>query len=241
MEASKYKRNPAAVVAAIREMPDGSLVCTKDCIIHVPESFRSKQLLAMGSETITIGFYAVILSTGEYGVYTIPSMIRLNPAETVTRTIDDTSYYEFSFKAGQVMVKSIDLVKDNIMLYYLTEEVLARGRIPWYYDYEDLGDFFNNMLKYTGTSLVTTPSIGEMVVAQIARSAKDRTIPIRNFITKMGLDLRDQIAWVPLRNVEDGAQDTTSKIAGNYMAEGIDAAIQNPSTKVNRIESMLRA
>jgi hypothetical protein len=241
MDVNQYKRNPAAVVAAIREMPNGSLVCMKDCVIHVPESFRAKQLLSMGTETISIGFFVIVLSTGEYGVYTIPSMIRLNPAETVTRTIDDTSYYEFSFKAGQVMVKSIELVKDNIMLYYLTEEILARGRIPWFYDYEDLGDFFNNMLKYTGTSLVSTPSTGEMMVASIARNVKNRAEPIRNSITKLGEDLRSKIAWVPLRNVEDGAQDTTSKIAGNYMAEGLDAAIQNPSTKVNRIESMLRA
>lgn len=241
MDVTKFKRAPEIVTAALREMEDGALVCTKDCSIHVPESFRSKQLLAMGSETISIGYFAIILSTGEYGVYTVPSMIRLNPMETVTRTIDDRTYYEFSFKAGQVVIKDLNLVKDNILLYYLIEEIIARGRIPWYYGYEDLGDFFNDMLKYTGTSLVTTPSVGEMVIAQIARYKDDRTKHIRELLTKIGQDVSDMVAWVPLRNVQDGAQDTTAKFAGSHLGEALDSALNTPSTTVNDIEGLLRA
>ncbi|AGX01864.1 virion structural protein [Erwinia phage PhiEaH1] len=240
MDITKLKRNPAVVVAALKELPDGSLAVLKPCRIHVPETFRSKQLLTMGRDTLSMGFFSVILDSGEYGVYTIPAMIRLNPAETVTTTIDEREYYEFRFQPGQILVKSTDLVKDNILLYYLVEEIVARGRIPWYYTYEDLGEFFNLMLKYAGSSLVLTPAVGEMVIAQIARMMADRRRPIREILKKVAEDVSDRVAWVPLRNVEFGAQDTTAKVTGSYMAEGLDSAIVNPSDKVSKMESILR-
>lgn len=167
MDITKLKRNPAVVVAALKELPDGSIATTKACKIHVPETFRSKQLLTMGRDTLSMGFFSVILDSGEYGVYTIPSMIPLNPAETVTTTIDEREYYEFRFQPGQVVIKSTDLVKDNILLYYLVEEITARGRIPWYYTYEDLGEFFNLMLKYTGSNLVLTPAVGKWLLRRL--------------------------------------------------------------------------
>ena len=74
MDITKLKRNPAVVVAALKELPDGSIATTKACKIHVPETFRSKQLLTMGRDTLSMGFFSVILDSGEYGVYTIPSM-----------------------------------------------------------------------------------------------------------------------------------------------------------------------
>lgn len=68
----------------------------------------------------------------------------------------------------------------------------------------------------------------------------DRRRPIREVLKKVAEDVSDRVAWVPLRNVEFGAQDTTAKITGSYMAEGLDSAIVNPSDKVSKIESILR-
>lgn len=241
MDVSKLKRDAEGVKKVLRTLPNGSVATTEPLHIHVPETFRGKSILVMGEEISTMGFIPLILESGIYGVYTIPAMIRLNPGQTNIIEVEGKSYYDFFFPAGTVVFKSVELFKDNSKLYNLVDEVLSRGRVPWYYGYEDMASFFTNVEVYTGTRLVTVRSVGEMVIAQIARLASRRNDPIRYHLTKPGENLRVGLAWLPLRNVTIGAVGLTAKLIGPYMDDGIDAALVEEGGKSSDLEEVLRS
>lgn len=239
MEIPAWKHDADAVKATLKENPNGSLITTTGCRIFIQESFRSKQLISMGKRIMIVGFMAIVVENN-YCVSTTPSMMEITPSKTRLVEIDGMSFYEFTFEKNTTMVKSLDLVKDNQLLYSLFEEVLARGRVPFFYDYLSLSTFFSGMFKYTGSSLTDTVAVEEMIIAQLARSSKNRKIPLRNFIQVKEDIFRIPFTWIPLRNVVDGSSDTVAKIAGSYAADGLDSAIVNPTDKVQPIERILR-
>lgn len=241
MDVSKLKRDAAGVLKVLRKLPNGALATTEPLHIHVPETFRGKSILIMGEEISTMGFIPLILESGIYGVYTVPAMIRLNPAQTNIIEVEGKTYYDFYFPAGTIVFKSIELFKDNLLLYNLTDEMLSRGRVPWYYGYEDMANYFKNIVHYTDTRLVQTRSIGEMVIAQIARLSTRRTDPIRYHLVKPGENLRVGLSWLPLRNVSIGAVGLTAKLIGPYMDDGIDAALTQEGGKLSDLEEVLRS
>jgi hypothetical protein len=101
MDSSQFKRDPKAVLAVLRELPNGALATTKPLHIHVPETFRSKGILTMGEEVVTMGYINMLLETGEYGIYTAAAMLRINPTRTAMIEIDGTMYYDFFSKPGR--------------------------------------------------------------------------------------------------------------------------------------------
>lgn len=241
MDITQWKHNPTALKSTLKELPNGSLVTLTGCRIVIQESFRAKQLITMGKRIMVVGFFAIVNSNNEFAVNTTPAMISISPSEISVEVIKGRSYYVFGFQAGSTVVRSTDLVKDNSILYYLFEEILARGRIPFFYDYITLSGFFANTAKYTGTQLVATPSIGEMIIAQIARTVENRQVPLREKLVSYK-DLKTiPYTWIPIRSVIDGSSDTTAKITGSYTGDGLDSAIVNPTTTVQPIERLLRS
>lgn len=241
MDIAQWKHKSDAMKATLRELPNGSLVTTTGCRIVIQESFRAKQLISMGKRIMIIGFFAICNEAGEYAVSTTPSMMEIAPAEIRQLEYQGRSYYDFHFTPGSTVIKNLNLVKDNTLLYYLFEEILARGRIPFFYNYISLSGFFEETKKYTGTQLVATPTIGEMIIAQIARLSHDRKVPLREKLFSYNELKTTPFTWIPLRNVIDGSSDTTAKISGSYTGDGLDSAIVNPNEVTQPIERLLRA
>lgn len=240
MDVSKLKRNVAAVLATLAELPDGSLVTKTGCVIHVPESFRAKQLVSLGKEISFIGYFALINPDGNYCTWKIPCMIRTMPQDVRSVEIDGKLYYEMHFPKGGRVAKSTDLLVDKLTLYPLFEDVIARARSIWYYDYDQMARFFKHANHYTGASLYATPSVFEMIIGQQARDNRDRNKPIRNVISKASEVNSIDFTYIPLRNVDYGATDTVSKIGGSNIAEGLDSAIVNPTENEQPVEKLLR-
>lgn len=240
MDVSKLKRNVPATLATLAELPNGSLVTKTGCVIHVPESFRAKQLLIMGKEISFIGYFALITPDGNFATWKVPSMIRTSPDDIRTIEINGKTYYELHYSKGGRIAKSVDLLVDQLTLYPLFEEVIARARSCWYYTYEQMGSFFKHSAEYTGSTLYPTPSVFEMVIAQQARLSKDRTKTMRHIVNSREDIEKNDFIYIPMRNVEFGATDTVAKLGGSNIAEGMDSALVNPSEETQEVEQLLR-
>ena len=80
-----------------------------------------------------------------------------------------------------------------------------------------------------------------MILSLQARSNVDRTIYYRQVIQdKNEIKSRNYI-WTALNNVRDSATNTTTRLGGSYYSEGVISALVNPSTRPERIESLLTA
>lgn len=240
MDIAKWKHNATALKATLKALPNGSLVTTTGCQIVIQESFRAKQLIVMGKTVSIIGFFAIVNNEGNFAINTVPGMLEIQPGEIKVIEYGGRSYYEFSFAPNSVVFKSTQTVKNNKLLYDLFEEILARGRIPFFYNYMTLSDFFKYTEEYTGTKLVATPTVGEMFIAQIARLSENRKVPLRTKLKRYSDVKTTPFTWIPLRNVVDGSSDTTAKLSGSYTGDGLDSAIVNPNEVTQPVERLLR-
>lgn len=241
MDIRLLTRDSAKVHACLKETVDNQLMTTKECKIYIPSRFEQIGLASIGVETHIVGLYAIVFEDKYYGVCNVNTMMRIKPTNTERIKIDGVEYFEFTFAAGATIIPNLDLVKRDILVYYIYDEVISAGRVPWYMNYTDLGSIFDTAEEYAGANIGQNREITEMLVSLIARDKKDRSRFFRRdaVVGEAIYDMKP--AFIPLSSVIHSATNTTNKLAGAYMQHGVVSALTNPAEKVERIESLLRA
>jgi len=79
-----------------------------------------------------------------------------------------------------------------------------------------------------------------MFAAAIARNPNQRTEYFRHSLDDTAVKPTNAPAWIALRNISLGATNTQARLMGSYWADGLTSALTNPSTRVERIEQLLR-
>jgi len=240
MDPKKLTRDASKVHAALKELDDGSVVTTKGCKIIIPARFAEQQLAVLGNEINICGLFAIVVEDRFYGVSSAMAMMRIEPSVTNTIKIEDEDFLEFVFDPGCTVISSTELVKSDAFIYLVYSEIIAKGNVPWYMNYEDMGRLFESAPHHAGVSVGANFAVIEMIMAAISRSEKDRTKYFRHQLaTKQDLD-KEVPAFIPLRSVTYGASNTTAKLIGAYWEEGLTSALVNPTETVEPIEGLLR-
>lgn len=239
MNVKSLKRDAQRVIDNLIEQEDGSIITNLPCKIHIPERFTAKSLAVLGSEVFVFGFFPLIMNDEFYGVNKTIAMMRILPSSTQRVVIDSDPYYEFSFDAGDKIFYSTHLVVNDTLTYYMYDEFIAKGNIPWYMDYYDMANMFDTAQEHAGTYLGGR-SIIELIISTIARDPNDMTRLYRH-ILQSHADVRNHPpVTVPFRSVIWNTSDTTSKLNGAYFSDAVNSALVNPSETVEVIEELLR-
>lgn len=240
MDFSALIRDPDRVKSILSELPDGRLVCTKACKIYIPVRFVDAGLAYIGVDNNIVGIYGITVDDTYYGVSTVNAMINIDPSSINRINIGDDAYFEFVFNAGSTVFKTIHLVKVDILTYKIYDEIFSKGRIPWYINYSDLGKIFDSAKYHAGANIGTDKEVTELIASLIARDATDRTKYYRTTIESPNDLHNKKPTFIGLRNVTYSATNTTNRLGGSYMSEGIVASLVNQSSRVESIESLLR-
>lgn len=219
---------------------DGSVITRSGCVIHIPERFLEKGLATLGENVSTIGILAICVANKYYATSTLNAMMRLSPTRISTVRVNEVSYLEFAFDPGAIVFVETQVVKIDTIIYRIFDEIIAKGRVPWYLGYNDLAKLFETADKFAGVGLSRSHAILEMIAAAICRAPKDRTLYYRQIVKSQEDLTRTPPVTIPLRSISYGATNTTSKLMGSYWADGMASALVNPSDKVEKIEELLR-
>lgn len=231
-------RDADFVISRLTEESDGSVVTTVPCTVQIPESFAAKNLAVIGSEVFIFGFFPIIMGD-RYAVNKTIAMMRICPSSTQKIVVNETPYVEFQFEAGDKLIYTTALVVTDTLSYYMYDEFIAKGNIPWYMDYFDMANMFDTAKEHAGVDLGGR-SIIELIISTIARDPNDMTRLYRHILARPE-DLRTKPpVTVPFRSVIWNTSDTTSKLNGAYYSEGINSALVNQSESVEMIEELLR-
>lgn len=233
-------RDPARVHACLKELPDGRLVTTKGVKIYVPTRFAERGLAQIGIETHIVGIYAITVEDKYYGVSLVNAMQRIQPTSTVKVVLDDDEYYEFSFAPGATVVSSVQLVRTDTLVYKIYDEIIAKGRVPWYLGYPELAKLFDTAQYHAGANIGQNHEVTELIVSMIARDPKNRARYYRQVVQSPADVVKTPPVFIPLRSVTYAATNTTNKLAGSYFKEGLVSALVTPAERVERIEELLR-
>lgn len=241
MDITKLVRDANQVRSALQELSDGRLVALKEVKMYVPYRFVEHDLAYIGIDNYTVGIYALTVDDHYYCVSSVCAMVNIDPSNINVVKINDDDYYEFVFNPGATVLKSTSLVKADILVYKIYDEIFSKAAIPWYLSYDDLGKLFDTARYHAGANIGANQEITELIVSIIARNPKDRTKYYRTVINTLADLKTNPPCYIPLRSVTYAATNTTNKLAGSYMQLGIVSALVSPSTRVERLESLLTA
>jgi hypothetical protein len=197
-------------------------------------------LAYIGIETQIVGIAAVVTDDKFYGVMMVNAMTRIEPVSTVRIMIEDEEYFEFVFPPGSTVISSTSLVKTDTLVYRIYDEIISKGRVPWYLSYIKLSEIFDTASYHAGANIGKNHEVTELIVSMIARNPKDRHEYYRKFVKALADIEKTPPAFIALRSVVYAATNTTNKLAGSYFHEGLVSALVTPTDRVERIEDLLR-
>lgn len=238
---AKLRRNAELVLSQLKENSAGQIIAKLPMVIQVPVRFSEIGLGEIGINTFTYGLLAIILESGDYAVLNVNALLELNPYKLSIVTVDDVDYHQFHFDAGDVVIKTTDLVKREAMLFNVFNEFIFNGKVPWYTDYEDLGKLFDTAKYHAGSNVAQNPEVIEFIASMVSRSKNDRTKYIRSVAQKQSDFTLNDIDYVPLKSVYWSVTSTVNKLTGSHFADGVTSALVTPTTKTDKIERILRA
>jgi acid stress-induced BolA-like protein IbaG/YrbA len=234
---SHLTRDAPSVLANFKEK-DNRLYALKPCSIQIPKRFSDRNLAGISTDVFIYGIYALIVED-KYAVSNVTAMVQINPTKITTVKVKGTEYHNFQFDAGTAVISNLDVVKRNLLIYNVLDEFIIKGKIPWYLNYDDLGQLFDRAKNYADSNVGLVPEIFELIVSMISRTHQDRTKYFRTSINSPA-DINKTPEYVALSSVFYSSTNTLNKLAGNYFSDGVASALVTPTEETERLETLLR-
>ncbi len=238
MDFRQYIHDADKAKSYLAEVEGDRLVARKALKIVIPCRFAERGLAYVGINTRIIGIFAIIVEDQYYGVSLANAMMPITPSSTNKVMYDEDEYYEFSFDAGATVCPSLQLVKIDTLVYNIYDEILSKGRVPWYLSYELMGQLFDTAKEHAGANIGQQQEVTELMVSLIARDPDNRIMYYRQVVAQ---DPKRSPVFIPLRSVAYAATNTLNKIAGSYAKDGMISALVTPTERVERLEALLTA
>lgn len=240
MDSRMFTRDPGKVYSCLSRTDNNEVVCTKPVKVYIPARYPQAELANFEAETSFLGVCAFVVEDKFYAISMVNAFMRTEPSLVNTVNIDDTDYIEMSYDAGARVIANMNLVKIDNLLYKIYDEMIAKGRVPWYLNYNDLGKLFATSRYHSGPRVGANPAVFEMIVAAICRSPDDVKKYYRQWITGAEQVITQPPTVIPLRVSSYGATNTIAKLMGPYFDENVTSALISPGQRVERVERLLR-
>lgn len=233
MDIRGLKRNPA-VIKENFAIVGGKVITRNDCTILIPYNYISHKLAKLGTQIFTISVFAIVVGT-DYGVMNACANVELTPNDTSQIKILGEEFIEFKFVKGQTVMPTLTIVKDSDLAYEANRYFYTHGRVPWFMGYEDVARVMKMHNAYCGLSISPNNVPFELIASKICRDGKDKFKYYRHG------EMRGNPVVVPFNSVLFNATNTTAKLIGNYLSDGVTSALVSPSDRVETVETLLRS
>ena len=235
IDTSSYTRDTSVAGRLLKQKGRGLFV-TEDCYILVPERYVNAGLMVIDETVSLVGIYPIIDSKGRYSVSNIPTRITLTPYTVSDVLVDEQPYKMLNFNKDDAYMEDNRVVRSEALLYNIFNEFFIYGNVPWFMTYEDLSNVYALGKEYADSKIGNNPVVMELLSSVIARDPNDPNVYYRLVKDKK----KTKPTYVPMLSPFYSFMNTTNKIVGAYMTEGITAALVNPYDTTETIEQILR-
>lgn len=218
---------------------ENNIVTNMDCIIEVPSRFLEINMGFIGLNVLVFGVFAITFADNKYMVSNIPAMVELVPDKFIEVMHDDVPYYQFSFKANEVVFKKADVIRIDTMMYDLISEFVFKGKVPWYVEPMDLAKLFDFASSVAASNVGSNLQVIELIASIVTRSKNNRNELIRH--TLKSYDDLKKHEYVPMASVYYGIRSPLNKMSGAYFQDGVVSALITEAEAPGRVESVIRA
>lgn len=232
-------RNPEVIRNNLINNPnDPRVFCKKEMEVYFPVSFTESGITKVKDTVETLGF--VMLAMGNiYSVLKIIANVTLTPTEIGVTELFGEKYYKLSFEAGSCVFENQSIVVKDTLIYTVYNEFFSRGNVPAYLDYDDILSIFDTAQEYAGVDLINGRNeIFHLIGSMISRNKKNLVQYYRQIADSPDAD--KLLRFVSMNDIDLNASNAVNKLGGNYFQTGVVSALNNPSTEIENIESILR-
>ena len=214
--------------------PNGPVVFIgESCDIFIPRKYESYGALTIQATVKTLGVFDMEVDGMLSGMFA-PNHVEIVPSSIENVTIDAEPYVKLHLKKNDLLLKTTEVVKNQLITFPVYTEYVKSGRTLKAIPYEELSFLFDRIMKFGGIKFPVDHAIYEMIFAHLARKADDIMTPFRN------TDMKGDYQQVPLTDVPHAATSTTSRVIGAYYTDGVNAAVNNHNLAPSSIEDILR-
>lgn len=237
MDIEKLKKDKERVSAALKVLPDGSVVALKKVTVCFPKRFEQSNLAEVSATVTSILMLGVIYNDA-YAFFGGMTTVVLKPGDIYEETINNDRYYMLDFEAGETVIESLTVPMDANISYYYYLEFTKYARIPWYFDENDLLSVYDEAKFYTGKAMGTCNQAIRVLYALTQRDPNNLDIPFRYSSAMKDPSIKPRI--IGINNPGQLLNSTFSRLASGYMSDNIISGILNPDTKVTSLEEVIR-
>lgn len=239
MDYRKLIRDPSKVNADLVKINDDQYMTKSGCTIIIPKRYVEKQLASFTGNSFTLAIFAMVVGD-HYAVSLVNAILSLGTATISERNFGEIKYIEFAYEPGAIVINNTAMVRDKQLPYQVYNEFEAKGNLPWFLSYLDIGNLFDSVESYADLNLHTNHAILEMFAAVMARDPQDRSRYFRHTAKSQADLLKRKPAYVAFRNIQAQATNTTTKLMGSYFRDALASALVNPSNRLEGFEKLLR-
>lgn len=233
MDITSLKRDKQKALSYLKETPNGSVIVTKDCIVQFPSRFVKRELAEIDVGVEVYGLMAIIFEDNTYAVLNFTNKLILNSNIIDYKEINGIEYINVTFKKNDILIINTNLVRIETVIFDILDEIILKGNIPWYIEYEDLLKMFDTAKAYAGMS-ITNLTGTELLASMCARCNEDRTKYFRTCN-------KSKLFYIGLRNVFYSATSTLTRLSGSYLSDGVTSALLSPTKDISELEKAVRA
>ena len=232
----KLKRDASKIKSRLKVIGK-VVVADGDIDIMFPEYYHNAKLVSMGQYVNVYGLI-VFITNGYYSVLNIPIFLDLKPHENETVMVDDVPYKLYSFKKGETVIVSTDLIVNDQFMYNEFNMLILQGKVPWYLNDADVSNIHRGAKEFASNNIGDNPVTMELLSSMVFRNGKKKTEQLRYV---KGADRNVKPNHVGLKNVSFGLNNNINKITGGYLNGGLTSAINVKATSVSGVEKVLRS
>jgi len=234
LDITKLKRDVEAINKKI-VVKDNLTIAKGKMRILIPEKFIQGGLAFITDVIKTISVYVIIDDKDNYAVANIPISTVLTPSSIENIDVNGTTYIMAIYEDGDTLYDTNDLVEDDGVLFSMFNYFIMGGYVPFYMDYEDLGNLMVKSKEYTGRDIGSNPITLEILASIVARDSQQQDLYYR--LSKMN----NPPVYKGLNNQFHVFDNTTSKLVGSYFSDGVVTSLVDKSLESTNIEEIIKA
>lgn len=225
------KRDKDFILSNIYEQ-DGKYFCKEKCYIEIPLRYVNAGLLEIGVVCTLISVFRLVIGD-RYSVSVLPSFIKTAPYTIEEVKILGIEYYRFHYLKDYPIIENTQVLRKDILTYFIFDEFIMKGKVPWYLEYEDYGKIYDLAAKYAATGVGDNQAIIELLISYLTRQKN-------NLKEYARLNPLAPYKYVPLDSVYYSSPSTVNKLAGNRFSEGVVSAIVQRTNSASKVEELVR-
>lgn len=203
--------------------------------VRVQKRYSVYDLLEISDTVKTLGIMDAIVD-GKYQVAPLMlAVFETSPSDIEETVINNIPYVVLRYTKGDLFMVNTQVVQNSGIIYAVYMELISRGKLPYWFGYDDIAKVFDRVREMTGSGIGADQVIFELEVAHLSRSTEDLSLMYR--YTKPNSSMK----FIPIKSVAYAPTSVMARLSGSRFDDGLAASLQLTSRVNQPLEDLFRA